>query len=101
VVLDSLQRCSCRKVGVVQEQALDATFSLVKPVDQRLGFSSLLLRDVEVHDILGGVFELAQFLLKTCITIKQLQKHVGPWHIDQLHNNGKDANLGGSLWTSP
>jgi hypothetical protein len=39
VVLDSQQRYSRRKVGGVQEQALDATFSLVKPVDQRLGFS--------------------------------------------------------------
>jgi hypothetical protein len=32
----------------------------------------LLLRDVEVHDILGGIFELAQLLLETYISSKQL-----------------------------
>jgi hypothetical protein len=48
---------------------LHATFCLVKPVNQRLGLGPFLLRDVEVHDVLGDVFELAQLLLKTCITI--------------------------------
>jgi hypothetical protein len=38
--------------------------------------------DVEVHDILGDIFELAQLLLETYIARKQLQRHV-----DQLHNN--------------
>jgi hypothetical protein len=47
------------------------TFSLVKPVDQWLGFSPFCLRDIEVHDILGGIFELAQLFLKTCITRKK------------------------------
>jgi hypothetical protein len=57
-------------VGSVQEQALDATFRLVKPVNQRLGLGPFLLQDVEVHDILSGVFELTQLALslKTCIT---------------------------------
>jgi hypothetical protein len=31
------------------------TFSLVKPVDQWLGFSTFLLQDIEVHDKLGGI----------------------------------------------
>jgi hypothetical protein len=39
----------------VQEEALDATFSLVQPVDQRLGFGSFFLRDVEVHDVLDSI----------------------------------------------
>jgi hypothetical protein len=68
VVLDGGQHHGRCKVGSVQEQALDATFSLVQPVDQRLGFSSFLLRDVKVHDVLGNVLELAQLLIKTCIS---------------------------------
>jgi hypothetical protein len=32
----------------------------------------LLLGDVEVHDILGSIFELAQLLLETYISSKQL-----------------------------
>jgi hypothetical protein len=80
----------------VQEQALDATFSLVKPVDRWLGFSPFLPRDVEVHDILGGVFELAQLFLKTCITSKQNQQHVQPRHVCRLLNNEDEANLVGS-----
>jgi hypothetical protein len=75
--------------------------SLVKPVDQQLGFSPLLLRDVEVHDLLGGVFDLTQVLLKTCIANKQIEKHVQSRHEDQLPNNEQDANLVGSPWTSP
>jgi hypothetical protein len=50
---------------------------------------------------MGGVFELAQLLLKTCITNKKIQKHILSWHIDQHRNNEQDANLGGSSWTSP
>jgi hypothetical protein len=38
VVLDR-QQCHCRrKVGGIQEQALDATSSFVEPVNQRLWF---------------------------------------------------------------
>jgi hypothetical protein len=37
--------------------------SVVESVDQWLWLSPLLLRDVEVHDILGDIFELAQLLL--------------------------------------
>jgi hypothetical protein len=70
MVLDDGQRRGRCKIGGVQEQALDATFSLVKPVDQQLGFGPFLLRDVEVHDVLGDVFELAQLFLKTCIANK-------------------------------
>jgi hypothetical protein len=65
-VLDGGQRRSCRKAGGVQQQDLDATFSLVQLVDQRLGFGSFLLRDVNVHDVLGSVLQLAQLLLRTC-----------------------------------
>jgi hypothetical protein len=36
VVLKRRQRRSRYKVGGVQEQALDATFSFIQPVDQRL-----------------------------------------------------------------
>jgi hypothetical protein len=67
VVLHSRQSCSRSKVGSVQEQALDATFIFVKLVDQRLGISPLLLWDVEVHDILGGIFELTELLFETYI----------------------------------
>jgi hypothetical protein len=61
--------------------ALDATFSLVKPVNQRLGFDPFLLRDVEVHDVLDGVFELAQLFLKTYTANKQNQQHIQPRHV--------------------
>jgi hypothetical protein len=49
------------------------------------------------NDILGGVFELDQPLLETCITSKQNQKHAQPRHVSQLSNNKQDANLVGSL----
>jgi hypothetical protein len=79
----------------------DATISFVMPVDQELGFNPLLLKDVEVHDILGGVFELAQLLLETCIKNKQIQKPIQSWYVGQLRSNEQDANLGGPPWTSP
>jgi hypothetical protein len=60
-------------VGGVQEQTLDATFSIVQSVDQRLGFGSFLLRDVKVHGVLGSILELAQLHLKTCISRKRNQ----------------------------
>jgi hypothetical protein len=74
-MLDGWQRRSRRKVGGVQEQALDATFSLIQPVDQRLGFDSFLLRDIKVRDVLGIVLELAQLLLQTCFSRKQGQNY--------------------------
>jgi hypothetical protein len=46
VVLHRRQRCSCRKVGGIQEEDLDATFSFVEPVDQRLWLGPLLLRNI-------------------------------------------------------
>jgi hypothetical protein len=63
VVLDRQQRLSHRKVGGIQKQALDATFSFVNLVDQQLRLNPFFMWDVEVHDILGGIFELAQLLL--------------------------------------
>jgi hypothetical protein len=72
VVLNRRQRRSCRKVGGIQEQDLDATFSFVEPINQWLWLSPLLLRNAEVLDVLGGIFELAELLLQTCISNKQL-----------------------------
>jgi hypothetical protein len=63
------------------------TFSLIQPVDQRLGFSTFLLRDVKVHDVLGSVLELAQLLLKTCISRKQNLNHDLPRYVGQLSYN--------------
>jgi hypothetical protein len=101
MVLDGGQHRDRRKVGGVQEQALDATFSLVQPVDQRLGFVSLLLGDVQVHDILGSVLQLAQLLFKTCISRQWNQSRDQPQHVGLLSKNKQDANPAGSLWTSP
>jgi hypothetical protein len=96
VVLDNRQRRGRREIGGVQEQALNPTFCLVKLVIQRLGLDPFLPRDVEVHDILGGVFELAQLFFKTYITSKQYQQHAQPPHIYKLPNNKGDANPVGS-----
>jgi hypothetical protein len=90
MVLNRRQRRSRYKFGSVQEQALDATFSFVELVNQRLWLGPLLLRNVEVYDILGDIFELAKLLLQTRISNKQLQKHAHrptAAHAEQFHNN--------------
>jgi hypothetical protein len=71
VVLNHRQHRIRVKVGGVYEQALDAAFSFILLVDQRLWLDPFLLRDVEVHDVLGGIFELTKLLLQTYISIKQ------------------------------
>jgi hypothetical protein len=48
------------------------TFSFVKLVNQWLWLDPLLLRNVEVHDVFGSIFELAELLLQTCISNEQL-----------------------------
>jgi hypothetical protein len=63
-------------------------------------FGSFLLWDIEVHDVLGSVLELAQLLPKTCISRKRNRNHNPPRHGGRLSNNKQDANLAGSPWTS-
>jgi hypothetical protein len=62
-------------ISGVQQQALNAAFSFFQPIDQQLWLGPLLLQDIEVHDVLGSVLELAKLLLQTRISSKQTQKH--------------------------
>jgi hypothetical protein len=98
VVLNRRQRRSRRKIGGIQEQALDATFSFAEPVDKRLWLGPLLLRDVKVHDVLCDILELAKLLLQTCISIMLADQSQ---YIEQLRNIGQDAYHGRPLWSSP
>jgi hypothetical protein len=47
---------------LIPQQALDPTLGLIQPVDQLFWPCPLLLRDVEVHHILGDIFEVAKLL---------------------------------------
>jgi hypothetical protein len=78
MVLHRQQCCSHRELGGVQQQALDTAFIFIQLVYQRLWIRSLLLRDLEVHDVLGGVLEVAKLLLQTCISSCQMVKSGQP-----------------------
>jgi hypothetical protein len=78
MVLHCGQHRGCGKLAGVQQKGLHPAISFVEAMLQLPWLRTLLLQDVDVHQVLSGLFKVDELFLQTCANKKWIAYTLRP-----------------------